>query len=79
MVGGVLGLVELADTFPVPPFFPRPHLTGILSPSTSRPWAQASAARSADVRSLKLTKAHLRWGQPMAARLKVDAHLDFAT
>jgi len=69
-VGGVSGLVELTDTFPVPPFFPRPHLTGILSPSMSSPCAQASAARSADVRFLKLTKAHLRWDQLMAAGLK---------
>jgi hypothetical protein len=37
----------------------RPHFTLARRPSTSRPRAHTSAARSADVRSLKLTNAHL--------------------
>lgn len=61
-------LAELADTLP---FFPRPHLTDILSPSISSPCAQASAARSADARALKLTKAHLYWTQLIAPDVKL--------
>jgi len=57
IVGGVLE--ELVTTFVDPPFLPRPHFTDTFSSSMSRPLAQASAARSADVLSLKLTKAHL--------------------
>ena len=37
----------------------RPHCTLTRSPSISRPEAQASAANSAEARSVKLTKAHL--------------------
>lgn len=37
----------------------RPHFTDAVSPSTSRPFAHAWAACSAEPRSLKLTKAHL--------------------
>jgi len=40
-------------------FLPRPHLTPTLWPSMSIPFAQASAARSAESRSLKLMNAHL--------------------
>jgi len=40
-------------------FLPLPHLTLTLWPSMSMPFAQASAARSAESRSLKLTNAHL--------------------
>ena len=42
-------------------FFPRPHLTLTLWPSMSMPFAQASAARSAESRSLKFTNAHLEY------------------
>lgn len=38
---------------------PLPHLTLTLWPSMSMPFAQASAARSAESRSLKLMNAHL--------------------
>jgi len=38
-------------------FFPRPHLMLILWSSMSMPFAQASAARSAESRSLKFTNA----------------------
>lgn len=41
-------------------FLLRPQRTPRRSPSMSRPFAHASAACSADVRSLKLTNAHLR-------------------
>jgi hypothetical protein len=41
-------------------FLLRPQRTPRRSPSMSSPFAHASAARSADVRSLKLTNAHLR-------------------
>ena len=44
-------------------FFPRPHLTPTLWPSMSMPFAQASAARSAESRSLKFTNAHLEYRQ----------------
>lgn len=37
----------------------RPHFTPSTSPSISRPFAHACAAVSADVRSTKLTNAHL--------------------
>ena len=47
----------------VPEFLPRPHLTLTLSPPMSMPFAQASAARSAESRSLKFTNAHLEWSQ----------------
>lgn len=40
-------------------FLLRPHFTLARSPSMSSPFAHASAARSADERSLKLTNAHL--------------------
>jgi len=40
-------------------FLLRPQRTPRRSPSMSSPFAHASAARSADVRSLKLTNAHL--------------------
>jgi hypothetical protein len=46
----------------------RPHLTSTRSPSTSSPFAQASAARSAVGRSLKLTNAHLEVVQQSAER-----------
>ena len=39
---------------------PLPHLAVTLWPSMSMPFAQASAARSAESRSLKLTNAHLK-------------------
>ena len=42
-------------------FLPLPHLTLALWPSMSMPFAQASAARSAESRSLKLTNAHLEF------------------
>lgn len=47
----VLGAVPAAER-------DRPHLTFALVPSTSTPFAHASAARSASLRSLKLTNAH---------------------
>lgn len=56
-VGVVSG--EIADAFDVPPFLLRPHFTLARWPSMSKPLAQASAALSADTRSLKLTNAHL--------------------
>lgn len=37
----------------------RPHFTETRSPSKSKPFAHASAARSAEGRSVKLIKAHL--------------------
>jgi len=42
-------------------FLPLPHLTPTLWPSMSMPFAQASAARSAESRSLKLMNAHLEF------------------
>lgn len=60
IVGAVLDeLDELAAVFAALPFLPRPHFIDTLSPEMSRPLAHASAALSADARSLKLTKAHL--------------------
>lgn len=59
------GMFDKVEELAAPPFFPRPHLTDIRSPSISSPCAHASAARSADARSLKLTKAHLHSGQLM--------------
>jgi hypothetical protein len=41
-------------------FLLRPQRIPRRSPSMSNPFAHASAARSADIRSLKFTKAHLR-------------------
>ena len=62
-VGGGYALVEatgigLVDNLAAE-FLPLPHLTLTLWPSMSMPFAQASAARSAESRSLKLTNAHL--------------------
>lgn len=52
---------DTAATEAVPSGFAllRPHFIAIRSPSISRPLAQASAARSAVLRSLKLMNAHL--------------------
>lgn len=66
----------------VPEFRPRPHLTLTLWPSISIPFAHASAARSAESRSLKFTNAHLKHCQLFGLRTLQDlgnTHLDLAT
>lgn len=73
----VTGVEEVVGL--VPEFFPRPHLTPTLSPSMSMPFAQASAARSAESRSLKFTNAHLKRCQLPGLRESFRAYLDLAT
>ncbi len=64
-------------------FLLRPQRTPRHSPSMSSPFAHASAARSADIRSLKLTNAHLRHrhrsGKLRTHNAQRVNHLDFAT
>ena len=60
-------------------FLPLPHLTLTLWPSMSMPFAQASAARSAESRSLKLMNAHLGLCQSPSLSIPAKTHLDFAT
>lgn len=61
-------------------FLLRPQRTPRSSPSMSSPFAHASAARSADTRSLKFTNAHLTQNVKLRTRDAHDVnHLDFAT
>lgn len=63
-------------------FLPLPHLTPTLWPSMSIPFAQASAARSAESRSLKLTNAHLYFSEfpgILNFLALANTHFDFAT
>ncbi|SRR5216684_5340516 len=64
-------------------FLLRPQRTLRRSPSMSSPFAHASAARSAEVRSLKLTNAHLKHKENFHKLRTHDAqgvnYLDFAT
>jgi hypothetical protein len=54
-------------------FLLRPQRTPRRSPSMSNPFAHASAARSADTRSLKLIKAHLKRKEDHYLELQQDA------
>jgi hypothetical protein len=62
MTTGIYYAMTVAGSEDVGPggFLLRPQRTPRRSPSISSPLAHASAARSADIRSLKLTNAHLR-------------------
>jgi len=63
-------------------FLLRPQRTPRRSPSKSNPFAHASAARSADTRSLKLIKAHLKRKEDYQLELQQEddaTYLDFPT